>query len=201
MMRDPAGTALKEMPVMIKNLKKGASLVEYGMLAGLVAVVAIGSISALGLKVESTFANVNETLGSASTNELASASSEAAAPPPPTSIAHFEITAAPVGSRSIGYLAARFNNSGGTLDAFNSATFSGSDGLFSNDTGRNFLAYLTGTFAASDLSDTFMTCAHEPGRILPFTGGADNSHAFYSDGVDQPGYFVDGGSYSCDIYR
>jgi pilus assembly protein Flp/PilA len=42
--------------------KKGAALVEYGILVGLVAVVAIGSVSALGGKTSETFTDVAASL-------------------------------------------------------------------------------------------------------------------------------------------
>ena len=42
--------------------ESGASLVEYGLLVGLIAVVAITAVSALGQKVKNVFATVNNTL-------------------------------------------------------------------------------------------------------------------------------------------
>lgn len=53
-----------------KSAPKGASLVEYGLLVGLVAVVAIGSVSGLGREVSATFGMVQ--------NELSGSMSEAA---------------------------------------------------------------------------------------------------------------------------
>ena len=44
--------------------ESGASLVEYGLLVGLIAVVAITAVSALGTKVKNVFATVNNTLNS-----------------------------------------------------------------------------------------------------------------------------------------
>lgn len=42
--------------------ESGASLVEYGLLVGLIAVVAIGAVSALGTKVTDVFETINTTL-------------------------------------------------------------------------------------------------------------------------------------------
>jgi len=48
----------------MKNVK-GAALVEYGLLVGLIAVVAIVAVQALGVKIEGVFNTVNSALGSA----------------------------------------------------------------------------------------------------------------------------------------
>lgn len=42
-----------------KQATRGAGLIEYGLLAGLIAAVAIYSVSSLGLKIDSTFTKVN----------------------------------------------------------------------------------------------------------------------------------------------
>lgn len=44
--------------------ESGASLVEYGLLVGLIAVVAISAVSGLGQKVKGVFTTVNDTLTS-----------------------------------------------------------------------------------------------------------------------------------------
>jgi pilus assembly protein Flp/PilA len=41
---------------------KGAALVEYGILVGLIAVLAIGAVLALGEQIEATFSTVEQTL-------------------------------------------------------------------------------------------------------------------------------------------
>jgi pilus assembly protein Flp/PilA len=45
--------------------ESGASLVEYGLLVGLISVVAIAAIQALGGKINALFVEVNSTLGEA----------------------------------------------------------------------------------------------------------------------------------------
>ncbi|MCI4588806.1 Flp family type IVb pilin [Sphingobium sp. BYY-5] len=46
---------------MLKN-DKGATAIEYGLIAALIAVAAIGAMSALGTKLGSTFNNVEGNL-------------------------------------------------------------------------------------------------------------------------------------------
>ena len=42
--------------------EQGAALVEYGILVGLIAVVCIGAVKALGATVDGVFTNINATL-------------------------------------------------------------------------------------------------------------------------------------------
>lgn len=54
------------MKTMFKNFasdESGATAIEYGMIAALVAVVIIGTLTALGSKLNKTFANVSNQLG------------------------------------------------------------------------------------------------------------------------------------------
>ena len=48
----------------IKN-SKGATAIEYGLIAALIAVAAIGAMSTLGGKLKTTFSNVSSQLGNA----------------------------------------------------------------------------------------------------------------------------------------
>ena len=45
----------------IKN-SKGATAIEYGLIAALIAVAAIGAMSAVGAKLKNTFSNVSNNL-------------------------------------------------------------------------------------------------------------------------------------------
>ena len=45
----------------IKN-SKGATAIEYGLIAALIAVAAIGAMSTLGTKLKNTFSNVSNNL-------------------------------------------------------------------------------------------------------------------------------------------
>jgi len=46
---------------MMKN-SKGATAIEYGLIAALIAVAAIGTMKTLGTKVSNTFSNVSNNL-------------------------------------------------------------------------------------------------------------------------------------------
>lgn len=46
---------------LMKNVK-GAALVEYGILVGLIAVLAIAAVLALGNEVQATFSSIESTL-------------------------------------------------------------------------------------------------------------------------------------------
>jgi pilus assembly protein Flp/PilA len=62
---------------------RGASLVEYGILTGLVAVVALGAVVGLGLRVDGVFTDASESIGSET--DLAQAPAEPVAAAPLTS--------------------------------------------------------------------------------------------------------------------
>ena len=47
---------------LLKN-SKGATAIEYGLIAALIAVAAISAMSQLGSKISTTFNNVSSTLG------------------------------------------------------------------------------------------------------------------------------------------
>lgn len=63
----------------ISRMKKGAALVEYGILLGLIAVISISAVLGLGSRVKDTFSGITAVLASA---DLASISP--AAPVHPT---------------------------------------------------------------------------------------------------------------------
>ncbi|MBV9528577.1 Flp family type IVb pilin [Sphingomonas sp.] len=46
---------------LMKN-SKGATAIEYGLIAALIAVAAIGAMTAIGSKLSSTFSNVSKSL-------------------------------------------------------------------------------------------------------------------------------------------
>ena len=48
----------------LMNAVKGAALVDYGILVGLIAVLAIGAVLALGEQIQDTFSTVENTLES-----------------------------------------------------------------------------------------------------------------------------------------
>lgn len=81
---------------MLRGRSRGASLVEYGMLAGLIAVVAIASISTLGRKVDGTFQNAAEALE----------------PAPAGEVIRWTMTAGQSPYNGVGYEAPRYNDYG-----------------------------------------------------------------------------------------
>jgi pilus assembly protein Flp/PilA len=52
---------------LLKN-KKGATAIEYGLIAALIAVAAIGAMTAVGDQLENTFESVNSSLDSATSS-------------------------------------------------------------------------------------------------------------------------------------
>jgi pilus assembly protein Flp/PilA len=48
---------------LIKNDEKGATAIEYGLIAALIAVAAIGAMQGIGNKLNTTFNNVSNHLG------------------------------------------------------------------------------------------------------------------------------------------
>ncbi len=63
----PGGVGLRE-TVMIKRFTKlmnnsdGATAIEYGLIAALIAVAAIGAMKGIGTKLDATFTNVSTNL-------------------------------------------------------------------------------------------------------------------------------------------
>lgn len=55
---------MKKIFKLFKN-EEGATAIEYGLIAALIAVAAIGALSAVGTSLNSTFTNVSESLDGA----------------------------------------------------------------------------------------------------------------------------------------
>jgi pilus assembly protein Flp/PilA len=55
-------TGMQTIRKILKN-KKGATAIEYGLIAALIAVAAIGAMSSLGTKLSTTFNTVGNKLG------------------------------------------------------------------------------------------------------------------------------------------
>jgi pilus assembly protein Flp/PilA len=49
--------------VKLMNDSKGATAIEYGLIAALIAVAAIGALRGIGTKLNTTFTTVNSALG------------------------------------------------------------------------------------------------------------------------------------------
>lgn len=144
-----------------KSAPKGASLVEYGLLVGLVAVVSIGAVSGLGREVGATFTAVQGEL-SASMKDTAAANPDAggeegeAQPVGPTGpgAASFTITSA--ASTSDRY--SRGYNSGvfGRLDSYEGPY--PSIKLFQMNTNHNELTLQVFGDYRAELTDHVLTC-------------------------------------------
>lgn len=52
----------------VDNSNKGATIIEYALIAGLIAVVAISAMNSIGTQVQSKFSTVAATLESATTS-------------------------------------------------------------------------------------------------------------------------------------
>ena len=52
----------------LRNDKSGVTALEYGLIAGLIAVVIIGAVTTLGTKVNSTFSAVSAAMPTSSTS-------------------------------------------------------------------------------------------------------------------------------------
>jgi pilus assembly protein Flp/PilA len=54
-------TFLNNLAALVKD-ERGVTALEYGLIAGLVAVVIVGSVTALGTKLQGTFATISAAL-------------------------------------------------------------------------------------------------------------------------------------------
>jgi pilus assembly protein Flp/PilA len=67
--KSPWNQGAKTMSKFLKLIRneEGATAIEYGLIAALIAVAAIGAMQGIGNKLNTTFNNVSTTLGSAAT--------------------------------------------------------------------------------------------------------------------------------------
>src|SRR6476469_1218983 len=61
LLRNRKGLTMSKFLKLIKN-EKGATAIEYGLIAALIAVAAIGAMQGIGTKLSSTFTNVSNQL-------------------------------------------------------------------------------------------------------------------------------------------
>ena len=61
LLRNRKGQTMSKFLKLIKN-EKGATAIEYGLIAALIAVAAIGAMQGIGTKLSSTFTNVSNQL-------------------------------------------------------------------------------------------------------------------------------------------
>jgi pilus assembly protein Flp/PilA len=105
-----------------RNNDRGAALVEYGLLVGLVAVIAIGSVSALGSSVDRTFSDVAHSLSGAMPTSDAGVQKEAGVEEETGAVLPTWSITAGRAQDWTGYTNPSYNNSFGTLHSNTGAT-------------------------------------------------------------------------------
>lgn len=58
-------TTLKQLLAGLRRDDRGATAIEYGLIAALIAVVIIGAVTALGTGLDATFTSISDQLGGA----------------------------------------------------------------------------------------------------------------------------------------
>ena len=169
------------------NSTGGAALVEYGLLGGLVAVVAIGSVSRLGSQVEESFQIVS--------NELAGMMEEDAPESRPDMYAVWTITAEanPSSGGGVGYSNGNF---GAAVTEVGSPALL--ERLLTLDDGREVLS-VNGDRRTEFAEDTLwcegVTLDLSQAQVSYIGGSADFTQYIWSDNLE----FTDGESYTCGL--
>jgi Flp pilus assembly pilin Flp len=173
----------------IKNFHKtlntqGAALVEYGLLVGLVAVVAITSVTLLGEQVDDVFGNVTSAIALDSNQGPA-----AVAPAPVASLASVTFT---VGNRypsgnpgqEIGWNTDRVDGTNGTTGTLLSQTNDTYEivTVYTQGTNGEMRLYLGGDVSGDDFTGVSLTCSS--GARSYDLANADNFTADYRAGDD-----------------
>lgn len=180
--------------------ERGAALIEYGILTGLVAVVAIGSVSQLGGKVESTFSMAASAL--TTSEQVVEQEVQVETTPEPTGLAASSFTITPTAdSLNRGYVGYG-SNQVGTLDEYN--------GLYPTiyqmsyyTTGSKFVLRVGGNFSAEFPGHT-LTC--DDGLSLNLSDATnispespDRTRVVWSAGANPEQYFKVGAPVSCRV--
>jgi Flp pilus assembly pilin Flp len=174
---------------------RGASLIEYGLLAGLVSVVAIAAVSGVGLKVEGVFSKSADEM-----SRMAEAEPIETAPTY-TSVMDYSITAGALGANLTGYLHA---GSGSPMGSASVSQSSMGDlfGFYGhvNQPGQTQL-YIRGDHRGLDHTKYRVVCDHGVWDLPPAAGywADQNATNFkWDDVVDRP-TFVNGATYTCSL--
>lgn len=99
---------------LFRRATAGAALVEYGLLVGLVAVVAIGSVAAMGSEVRATFAGVSAALSGAIGSDAA-VDAEEALEVPLAAVGEYAVTVGYAGNYR-GYMSPQFSTNAGSIE-------------------------------------------------------------------------------------
>lgn len=177
---------------------RGAALVEYGILVGLVAVVAIGAVAVLGGKVDRVFGTVQSTLAS-------SMAGDAAEQAPLFVSTHGGVTIAATVSPDdpdiTGYQGNHTATPHGSLVAV-SGDIPGLD-LFYYDAGNSRAVFIPTTDTRAVLAGKALSCEDgstfnfDEADLIYYFGPNDNTQ-YRWDGVTGPS-IVDGENFTCGI--
>lgn len=187
---------------------RGAALTEYGLLTGLVALVAIAAVAQLGDEVDSTFTTVGSSLSGIAQSDAAvgpeaEGEAEAAGPPPPTGPAAMSFTVT-LDSASRGYGHGSLNNRGieeGTIEAYDGVPSHLIQLRYEAGSSRVFFR-VAGDFA-SELADHTLTCDDGLNLALSDAGSIyyepppDRTMAYWNGVSDA--YLVGGSTVSCRV--
>jgi len=159
--------------------EKGAALVEYGILVGLIAVLAIGSVLTLGEEVKETFLNVSTTLAS----NLGTP--DAVAPPAinPSSVTFTVGERSPGGNFGLefGWSQASVDQNAGTLISQTNGNYEIVT-LYTQGVSGEMRLYLAGDVSGDDFTGVVLIC--NSGSTTYDLSNADNFTADYRAGDD-----------------
>jgi len=189
----------------------GAALVEYGLLVGLIAVVAIGSVSQLGLKVEETFGQTahalsgavspSEGAGQEAERETGSGTTPVPEPDPWDGVSNWEIVAGTTtysGATILGYSPSGLFTMGSLTEA------SGTPPILSFYTSSYDYTYMILQGHVLDQINTGMSVRCDDGTELPLSSatqireytGPDRTMVQWRPVLIN---FTDGQSYQCGL--
>lgn len=182
--------------MMIIGNDKGASLVEYGILAGLIGVLAVSAVVAVGVEVEDTFLGVSSSLSS-STQSALSNPGVVAPPIPPNQLAAVTFEAVSYTPHT--------NNFVGYGDDFGTET-SNTPGKFTfisiyYQTNNSRIAFkVAGDQTGEDFSSMELVCDHGTWDISNTPNPYNPSYGYtITQTLTSTGPLIDGVNYECKL--
>lgn len=188
----------------LRRATKGAALVEYGILVGLIAVLSIIAVLSLGTTVRSTFDSVSSTLSSninlATTQSTPITSSTPSSAPVSIDTVAFQAVIHPTVSAIVGFSNYGSNTYGSPTSDDGYTTLS-----VSTHSTNNHLFYIVQGDHIADLSGNgeLLTCDNgislnmDSAAVSLYDAGGNYSY-FQFDGFTGP-FLVPGSSYSCSV--
>jgi pilus assembly protein Flp/PilA len=177
--------------------KRGATIVEYSLLAGLISVVAIGAVAALGNQVDETFSTATSALSSSA---QAAAGNEAAAISEQLSAVTFR-AGAHTDDASISYEGWHLNHPAfGTMTTDNPGIYALTALFSTNTTGY---MKLTGDQTAADFSDVELICdqGRWPVSVTTTSYNASKDYTIFTWPSSAGPIFVTDTDYACSLER